>query len=340
MWIPAVLICVLLALAIVSMGLGRLSIPPMTVLRILLALITGSGTADSGNEAWAETQWVIVEYVRLPRVVIAATCGVGLALGGAVLQGLFRNPLVGPEVAGVSHGAAFGGVVAIVLSMPTPAIVTCAFAGGLIALIATFALARLAGGGSVLSMVLAGVIVGAFFGAGVGLGQFVADPETQLPSIVYWLLGSFARSETRQIPVVVIPIAIAGTALLLMRWRINLLSLGEADAAVLGIRVGLLRWVLAALVAVMIAAQVSVSGGIGWIGLVVPHFARMLVGADHRALLPVSALLGGIFLLAMDDIARTATDQEIPIGLLTAIIGTPVFAFVFLKLRNKGWGRE
>src|SRR5262249_10267216 len=154
------------------------------------------------------------------------------------------------------------------------------------------------------------------------------------------LLGSFASSDIGKIPIVTIPVVIAGVLLLLMRWRINLLSLGEADAAVLGVNVELLRWVLAGLVAVIVAAQVSVRGGIAWIGLVVPHFARMLVGADHRALLPVSALLGGIYLLAMDDLARTATNQEIPIGLLTAVIGTPVFAFVFWKQRSKGWGRE
>src|SRR5262249_34048232 len=160
---------------------------------------------------WTQTQWVVVQFVRLPRVLMATLCGMGLALSGAVLQGLFRNPLVGPEVAGVSHGAAFGGGTAIVLSFPTGGIGAAAFGGGLTALILTFLLARLAGGSSILGMVLAGVIVAAFFSAAVGVGQYVADPETQLPTIVYWLLGSFANADRHKVLVVAVPLLIAGT---------------------------------------------------------------------------------------------------------------------------------
>jgi iron complex transport system permease protein len=333
------LFVVLLALAIASLGIGRYIVAPATVVRILAAMAARLSTATAAG-AWTDAQWAIVEFVRLPRVMLSILCGAGLALSGAALQGLFRNPLVGPEVAGVSHGAAFGGVVAIVLAFGQAGIVGCAFAGGLSALVLTFLLSRIGGTHSILSMVLAGIIVGAFFSATVGVAQYLADPETQLPTIVYWLLGSFANADMTKVRTVAAPLALAGGALMLLRWRLNLLSLGEADAQVLGVNVTALRWSVAALVAVIVAAQVSVSGGVNWIGLVIPHFARMLVGANHRTLLPTSALLGGIYLLAMDDIARTAIAQEIPIGLLTALFGTPVFAIVFWKLQNKGWAHE
>jgi iron complex transport system permease protein len=324
-------------LCIVSLGIGRYVIAPQMVVRILVAWVTHTSNADSIGQGWTKAQWIVVQFIRVPRVLMATFCGMGLALCGAALQGLFRNPLVGPEVAGVSHGAAFGGVAAIVCGFPTIGLVASAFAGGLLALICTFLLARVAGNTGILSMVLSGVIVGAFFSAAVGVGQYVADPDTQLPSIVYWLLGSFANADTRKVLIVALPLLIAGTLLLLLRWRLNLLSLGETDAAVLGVRTGLLRWSVATLVAVIVAAQVSVSGGIGWIGLVVPHLARMLGGADHRRLLPASMLLGGVYLLGMDDIARAASSQEIPIGLLTAFAGTPIFAIVFWRTQNRGW---
>lgn len=339
LWISVLLLLSLCTLCLLSLGIGRYAIAPWTVIRILLAGLAHTGAPEQGLQGWTETQAVVVHFVRLPRVIMATLCGMGLALCGATLQGLFRNPLVGPEVAGVQHGAAFGGVLAIVLVFPMGGIVVAAFAGGLVALILTFLLARVAGRNSIVAMVLAGVIVGAFFGAAVGICQYVADPDTQLPTIVYWLLGSFANADAHKVIVVAVPVLIAGTLLLLLRWRLNLLSLGETDAAVLGVRVEILRWSLATLVAVIVAAQVSVSGGIGWIGLVVPHLARMLVGADHRRLLPASALLGGIYLLGMDDIARTAASQEIPIGLLTALVGTPVFAALFWKTQNRGWAQ-
>jgi iron complex transport system permease protein len=217
---------------------------------------------------------------------------------------------------------------------------SCLWLFGLLALVIAFGLARLAGRASALALVLSGVIVGGFCAALVGLMQTLADPMVKLPSIVYWLLGSFAGATYEKVALVAGVTLFAGTLLLALRWRINLLSLGEVDAQALGINVNLLRWGLMGLVALLVAAQVSVSGGVSWVGLIVPHLARMLIGPEHTKLLPTAGFLGGIYLLGMDDIARSLTEQEIPIGLLTSVIGTPIFALLFWKTQSKGWARE
>ncbi len=328
------LFAVLIALMLFSLTLGRYPVPVTEVARI----VATTGFAEV--RPYTDKAWVVVEIVRMPRILGVTLCGMGLALAGAAMQGVFRNPLVGPEVAGVSAGASFGGVLAIMLSLPMAGVLGLAFGFGMTALVAAFGLAKLAGRSSILALVLSGVIVGGFFGALTGLAQYVADPQTKLPSIVYWLLGSFVGLTYDKVAIVAGVTLVAGTPLLMLRWRINLLSLGEEDAQALGINVEALRWGIVALVALLVAAQVAVSGGVGWVGLIVPHIARMLVGPEHSRLLPASALLGGIYLLAMDDIARSATTQEIPIGLLTAMVGTPVFAFLFWKIQGKGWSRE
>ncbi|ACK52358.1 transport system permease protein [Methylocella silvestris BL2] len=333
--VPAFLFLILALLVLFSLTLGRYPVPFPEVVRIVLTTSPLGAHIDD-----ADTPRIVVEIVRAPRILLVTLCGMGLALSGAAMQGVFRNPLVGPEIAGVSSGAALGGVVAILLSWPPLAVTGLAFALGLLALAAAFGLARIAGRASTLALVLSGVIVGGFCSALVGLVQTLADPTTRLPSIVYWLLGSFIGATSSQVVIVASITLFAGGLLLALRWRINLLSLGDADASSLGVNIELLRWSLMGLVALIVAAQVSVSGGVGWVGLIVPHLARMLVGPDHVRLLPTAAFLGGIYLLAMDDVARSATEQEIPIGLLTSVIGTPIFAFLFWKTQSKGWTRE
>lgn len=325
----------LVLLMLFSLTLGRYPIPAAEVARIVLTTAPINAVGDYEN-----APWVVVEIVRMPRILLVTLCGMGLAMSGAAMQGVFRNPLIGPEIAGVSSGASLGGVAAIMLSWQSLGIVGLAFGSGLAALAAAFALAQLSGRGSTLALVLSGVIIGGFCGSLVGLLQTLADPMVKLPSIVYWLLGSFASATYEKVAIVASVTLLAGATLLALRWRINLLSLGETDAKALGVDVDALRWGLMGLVAVMVAAQVSVSGGVGWVGLIVPHLARMLVGPDHTRLLPASALLGGIYLLAMDDIARSLTEQEIPIGLLTSAIGAPIFAFLFWKTQSRGWMRE
>jgi iron complex transport system permease protein len=279
--------------------------------------------------------------VRLPRVIVATMAGVGLGISGAALQGMMRNPLVSPDLVGVSSGAAFGGVLAMLFDFHAIGVVGMALAGGLLALVCTTLLAKLARGtGTSLVVILAGVFVGAFFTALVGIVEYTSDSHTQLPGMVYWLLGSFVGADPSKVAIITIPTLVAGSLLMLLRWRINLLSLGDIDAASLGFNATRLRWLIILLVSLIVASQVAASGVIGWVGFIVPHFARMIVGPDHRRLLPVSAMLGGLFTLGLDDISRTMFSQEIPVGLLTAVVGTPVICFLFWKTQGKGWARE
>jgi iron complex transport system permease protein len=191
-----------------------------------------------------------------------------------------------------------------------------------------------------LGLVLAGVIISGLFGALTGVITYTADPESRLPNIVYWLMGSFAGSSYQNVAFSAAITMVALPIILALSWRINILALGDLDAKALGLNIKRIRWIILTLVSVLVATQVAVSGGVGWVGLVIPHLARMLVGPDHTKLLPVAALLGAIYLLAMDDLARTLMETEIPIGLLTAMAGTPVFAFFFVKLKGHGWSDE
>lgn len=325
----------LCGMMILSLRLGRYPVSEGDIVRILF---TTPPLHALGR--YTNASWVVIEIVRLPRILMVTLCGMGLALAGAAMQGVFRNPLVGPEIAGVSSGAACGAVLAIMLSLSMAWQVGLAFGFGMLALIIAFMLAKLTGRTSMLVLVLSGVIVGTFFGSMVGLMEILADPATKLPSILYQMLGSFAGATYEKLAIVAGTLLMSGTLLLMLRWRINLLSLGEDDAAALGVNIDALRWGIIALVAMIVAAQVSVSGGVGWVGLIIPHLARMLVGPEHGKLLPASAFLGGIYLLAMDDIARSIGHMEIPIGLLTAVMGAPIFAFLFWKTRGKGWIRD
>jgi ABC-type Fe3+-siderophore transport system, permease component len=326
------------AAMLLSLGIGTYPVPLSTVARIVLSLALPAPLEPAA--AWSAAEWTAVAVIRLPRVLLVALAGAGLGLAGASLQGMMRNPLVGPDIVGISAGAAFGGILAILLDFSAAAMLGTAFGGGMAALALAWSLSRLGRGGGVLPLVLAGIIVAAFFTALNGMLQYLADPDSKLPAMVYWLIGSFSGASMDKLRVAALPLIAAGTGLILLRWRINLLSLGDLDAASLGVRVERLRWLIVALVAMIVAAQVSVSGMVGWVGLVVPHCARMLVGADHRRLLPASALVGGVFLLAMDDLARTLTLQELPIGVLTAVIGTPVFAILFWRLQARGWTHD
>jgi iron complex transport system permease protein len=329
------LVITLGVLIVLSLRLGRY---PVSVWEIIHILFTTSPIHATGQ--YSNAPWVVVEIVRIPRILIVTLCGMGLSLSGAAMQGLFRNPLIGPEIAGVSAGATFGGVLGIMLSLPFFGMLGLAFGFGMGALAIAFSLAKASGRGSTLALVLSGVIVGTFFATGSGVLEALAVSTSKLPGIAFWLLGSFTGATYQKLAVVSGIVLIAGTLLMKLRWRINLLSLGMDDAAALGVNVNALRWTIIALVAMIVAAQVSVSGGVGWVGLIIPHLARMLVGAEHTKLLPASAFLGGIYLLAVDDIARTVGHQEIPIGLLTGVVGAPIFAYMFWKTQGKGWQRD
>jgi iron complex transport system permease protein len=326
------LLIALTIVAVASLGIGRYDIPFARVIVILLAPVSPTGIAVTPTEA------NVVFTVRLPRILLATLAGAGLALSGAALQGVFRNPLVGPQVVGVSSGAAFGGTLAILLSFPRYGLLACSFAFGLSALVLVYALNSIVARRNILALVLAGVVVTGFFGALVSLLQYLADTEDKLPAMVFWLLGSFATANWDKFFLVAAPVAVGSALLIGLRWRINLLSMGDEDARTLGVNVEPLRWLVLALVSYIVAAQVAVSGIIGWVGLVVPHIARLLVGPDHRVMMPASLLLGALYLLAIDTVARTATSTEIPLGILTALIGTPVFALVLRQTQRGSHG--
>lgn len=313
---------------VVSLGLGRYEIALDRVVAILAGALA--------QRPLAGTDVTVVLTVRLPRVLMAMLAGAGLGLSGAALQGVFRNPLVGPQVIGVSSGAAFGGALAILSGTSTALLLGSAFAFGVVALGAVYGLNARVGRSNLLALVLAGVVVGGFFHALVSLVQYLADADEKLPSIVFWLLGSFANADWSKLRLLAVPVLIGGGLVLALRWRIDLLSLGDDDARSLGVAVERTRWIILMLVASIIAAQVAVSGVIGWVGLVVPHMARGLVGARHRLSLPASAALGALFLTLVDDAARTITSAEIPLGILTALIGTPVFAALLRRAQAGG----
>ncbi len=321
----------MLAIAVVALGLGRLSIAPTKVVRILVDNVVGL------DQGWSDTEANVVERLRAPRVLLSMIIGGGLACCGAVLQGVLRNPLVAPQIIGVSSGASFGGALAIAAGLGSAFLVAGAFLFGLAAVLLVFLMSRVEGRTPLLMLVLSGVVVAAFFSALVSGLTYLADPQQRLPAIVFWLLGSLATASWDSVLTAVIPIGAGVAVMMALRWRINVLSLGDEDARALGVRVELLRWTLLVATTVVVAGAVAVTGVIGWVGLVVAHLGRMLVGPDHRVLLPVSFLVGAAYLTTMDTAARTAVASEIPIGILTALVGGPAFFALLRRTRGRGW---
>lgn len=322
----AILAIILAVLFITSFAMGRYPISPVDVLRVL----TGNILPIEHN--WPDTLNTVVMQIRLPRILAAILVGASSALAGTCLQGLFRNPLVSPDILGVASGAGFGAAVAILLSGNTIVIQIAAFVCALIAVSISYGISKIVKGNPTLSLILAGIAIGSFFSALISLMKYVADPINQLPTITYWLMGSLAAVNTRDLFIAAIPIIVGIIILVLIRWRFNVLAMGEEEAIALGVNTGKLRIIIIVCCTMITAAAVCISGTIGWIGLVIPHIGRALVGPDHQRLIPVSILLGATYLLVIDDITRAATTIEIPIGILTAIIGVPFF--VYLLYRN------
>jgi len=323
----------LVVVGVVSMALGRYAVPVGHVVEVLVGAVTGQAYPG------APTEQDVVMLVRLPRVLLGALIGGGLAVSGVALQAAFRNPLVSPQVIGVSSGASFGGALALVLGLGTGYLVGSAFVFGMAALGVVFLVTAGRGGASMLMIVLGGVVTGSFFSALVSLLTFLADPYSTLPTIVFWLLGSLATATFGKVLVAAVPVLLGTAVLVALRWRINVLSLGDEDAAAVGIRPRPVRWTLLSAVALIVAGAVAVSGVIGWVGLVIPHLVRMWVGPDHRVLLPVSFLVGAAFLVTVDTLARTVSATEIPLGVLTALVGAPAFFVLLRQNRDRIWDR-
>lgn len=317
-----------LVVLLASLCLGRYPVSPQTVARVLLSRFVPIA------RTWDATVETVVWQVRLPRALAAALVGAALASGGAVFQGLFHNPLVSPYVLGVSSGAGFGAAVAILLGAGAAATQASAFATGALAVSLTWLVAGSGRDRSHVTLVLAGFVVGSLFSSLVAGAQYVADPSTKLPQIVFWLMGSLASvqwSDLARAAVVILPCLIAITVL---RWKLNVLSMGDDEARSLGENPGVMRLILIGLTTAMTAVSVAISGVIGWVGLVVPHMARGIVGPDARRLLPASIALGALYMMLIDDVARTLTMAEIPLGILTGIVGAPVFALLLRRSRS------
>lgn len=327
LWLLA---AILVVVAVAALAAGRFAVPPVEILRMI------AGQVFPVEKTWFDQEATVIFDVRLPRVILSILIGGALALGGAVLQALFRNPLVSPDIIGVSAGSSFGGVLALVFGLGGGFLVGGAFFFGLLALGLVLLLGRLGTGNRLLMIVLGGIVVGSLFNALVSLATYVADPYSTLPSIVFWLMGSLATATYAKIAIAGIPILLGGAVLLALRWRFNILSLGDEDARALGVNPGPTRAVAFVAVALMTAASVAVAGAVGWVGLVVPHLARMIVGDDNRLVLPASALLGAAYLTVIDTLSRSLIQAELPLGILTAIIGAPFF----IVLLFRGWKAE
>jgi iron complex transport system permease protein len=317
--IIVVLVIALVVAGVASLMMGRFPVSVETLVATLFGGVTG-------REAGA-----IVLNVRLPRVALSCLVGGALSVAGACFQSVFRNPMASPNVLGASQGAAAGAALAILCSWPREGIIAAAFVGAL----AAVGLVLVAGAGirgdRVLRLILAGILVGSLFGAAVSFLKLVADPDNQLPEITYWMMGSFAKTRLGDVLFVLPALAIGAAPIWALRWRINLLTLSEDEARAIGVNSARVRVVVVAAATLLTAASVSVSGLIGWVGLVVPHIARRLVGSDCRRLVPTAAITGALFLLVVDDVSRTHLSTEIPIGILTAVIGAPVFLWFIRK---------
>lgn len=321
------LIGMVVALAVsfvVSLCLGRYGLSPVEVVNVLLNALSGASQPDA-------TAANVVLSVRMPRILMGLLVGAALSVAGAAYQAVFSNPLVSSDILGVSSGASFGAALGILLFGSALAIEGLSLGFGLAAVALVIMLGRVQRRTQIYMLVLAGVIVSALFSALVSLIKYVSDPYDKLPAITTWLMGSMASSSFSDVAVVAGVVLPCCALLWGLRWKLNLLSLDEEEAASLGVDVSRLRLVVIVLATLMTAVTVSLCGVIGWIGLVIPHVGRMLVGNDHRVLVPASVLLGSSYLLIIDDIARIASGAEIPLSILTAIIGAPFFAWILRK---------
>ncbi|HWM46631.1 MAG TPA: iron ABC transporter permease [Xanthobacteraceae bacterium] len=327
----AVAVLVLLAGVALAFTLGRYPVTLVDLVKVIGAKVLGE-PADVSPVVES-----VIWQVRGPRVVAAALIGAALAVAGTAFQGLFRNPLVSPDILGASSGAALGAVIGIYLSLSIFAIQGLAFVGGLIAVAAVYLIgSAIRARDPILVLVLTGVVVGALLGAGVGLVKYLADPYNQLPAMTFWLLGSLAATDRSDLLPLFGPVALGSAVLLALRWRFNVLSLPDEEARALGVPTAALRVAIVAAATLVTSASVATAGIIGWVGLIVPHLTRSLVGPDFARLLPAAAIVGGGYLLLIDTLARTLAQIEIPLGILTAVVGTPFFIWLLAGMQ-KTW---
>ncbi len=330
---PVVAIGVVAALAaafLLSFGVGRYSMNPLDVVDTVFRTIIGDYANIDVN------MWRTVFLIRLPRIAVVMLVGAGLALAGASYQGMFKNPLTSPDLLGASTGASVGAAFALLLSLGNTSVQLFAFVGGLLAVGMAVWLARFVRYDAMLALVLAGILVSTLFEAVMSGIKLFADGDDKLPEITYWLMGSFARVDASDVLPFAVPMA-AGMALLLLNaWKLNALSFGDEEARALGVNTGATRLLVILGATLATSVSVAIAGVVGWVGLVVPHLARALVGPNYKVLLPTSMAVGAVFLLLVDNVSRLTLSVEIPIGILTAVLGVPFFVFIFRK-NMRGW---
>ena len=323
------LVFVLVVLVVVSFPLGRYPVDMGTAFGVIAErLHLGGGHFSAAEHA-------VVLNIRLPRVVAAVLVGAALSSSGAAYQSVFRNLLVSPSILGVSAGAGFGASIALLFGLPAVWLQVLAFAGGLTAAAVASVIGSALGRGSVIVLILGGLVVSALFEALIGLTEYVANPDDTLPSIIFWLLGGLNRVSLNQLVLPAILIVICLVVLYLVRWPVTVLAAAEGDARTLGVNQTRIRMTVIIAATLLTATVVSIAGLIGWVGLVVPQMARFLFGPSFTWLMPGATVLGAVFLLIVDDVARSATSVEVPLGILTALIGAPCFVAVLAKARHQ-----
>lgn len=329
-----ILVAVFIAAILVSVVLGRYSLSIEDFIKVVWSRVPLVNMEHTWNPA---AEKVLFE-IRLPRIAAAVLIGAALSMAGVCYQGMFRNPLVSPDILGASTGAGFGAAMAILMGAGYFVISASAFIFGLLAVMLAYTVSRFSKTNETLAMILGGMVISSLFSAGTSFIKLVADTDDQLPAITYWLMGQLSSIKPDDLKFIIIPMAVGMIPLFLVRWRLNLLTIEEETSKSVGINITALRLVVVVCATLLTASAVSVSGMIGWVGLVIPHFCRMIYGYDYRRLIPATAVFGAAFLLAVDDIARLATTAEIPIGILTSFVGAPLF--LYLLLTTGGGGRR
>ena len=329
-----ILIAAFIAAILVSAVLGRYSLSIEDFMKVIFSRMP---FADI-ERTWDPAAEKVLFEIRLPRIAAAVLIGAALSLAGVCYQGMFRNPLVSPDILGASTGAGFGAALAILLGAGYFVISTSAFIFGITAVLLAYIVSRLSKTNETLAMILGGMGISSLFSAGTSFIKLVADTDDQLPAITYWLMGQLSSIKQEDLSFIIVPMAVGMIPLFLLRWRLNLLTIEEETSKSVGINITALRLIVVVCATLLTASAVSVSGMIGWVGLVIPHFCRMIYGYDYRKLIPATALFGATFLLAVDDVARLATTAEIPIGILTSFVGAPLF--LYLLLTTGGGGRK
>ncbi|MDR1422006.1 MAG: iron ABC transporter permease [Coriobacteriales bacterium] len=320
----------MLAVVLVSLMLGRYTAWPSQIFQTIAEHFSASGILTDPKLDRA------LFNIRLPRIVVVVFVGMALSVAGASYQGMFKNPLVSPDLLGASAGASFGACLAMLMDLGNEFIQIFAFAGGLLAVLCVLGVNRAVRSDALLGLILGGILIGTLFSSGTSIIKLVADADDKLPAITFWLMGSFASITLRDM-LLTVPLMVLGFVMLLsQRWNLNVLSFGEEEARSLGVNTRRTRFIVIFGATLLTACSVAIAGIIGWIGLVVPHLTRAIVGPNYRVLLPTTMLVGAIFLLIVDNFARLIYSVEIPIGLLTSILGVPFFAFIYRR-NMKGW---